>query len=100
MAALTTMAIVGAAALSQGYSAIQQRKGAKAQEKAIRDQERKLRIQAENQQLVQGTNAEVAEVELGRQDDTATKTPAVREGTAVAAAVGGLRKRNSVGLGL
>ena len=99
MAALTTMAIVGAAALSQGYSALQQRKGAKAQEKAIRDQERRLKIEAENQGQIDATNTQVAEVELGRQS-TSSATPAVRDGTAVAASVGGLRKRNSVGLGL
>lgn len=97
MAALTTMAIVGAAALSQGYSAIQQRKGVKAQEKEMRERERRLKIEAENQQLIGSTDTTVAEVELGRET---TAAPAVRTGTAVSAGVGGLRKRPSAGLGL
>lgn len=95
MAALTTMAIVGAAALSQGYSALQQRKGAKAQEKAIRDQERRLKIEAENQAAVTTTESPEAQVALGRESTTG-----VTPNAAVSAQVGGLRKRNSVGLGL
>ena len=104
MAALTTMAIVGSAALG-GLQAVGQRNARKAQEKAMREQEERLRIQEENANAITTTDTNLADVAIGRTDNTSPTTGAI-SGTgatptaAVQKSVGGLRKRPSTGLGL
>lgn len=105
MAALTTMAIVGAAALG-GLQAVGQRNARKQQEKAMREQEERLRIEAENAAAITTTDTNIADVALGRGQMTGTSTAggastaSATPTAAVQRSVGGLRKRPSTGLGL
>lgn len=108
MAALTTMALVGASVLGTVGAAAQQRRARKDQERAIREQEEAARIAAANAAALQDQDTSVADITLGRGDGQASQTTgtltssagaAVQTGS-VASRVGGLNRRASSGVGL